>query len=58
MDPIDSIKRSLDDWLPGNHRWALLALVSFLFVITHDNDYVGVTLQPRQPVPAITHPET
>jgi len=58
MDPIDSIKRSLDDWLPGNHRWALLALVSFLFVITHDNDYVGVTLQPRQPVPAITQTET
>lgn len=58
MDPIDSIKRSLDKWLPGNHRWVLLALVSFLFVITHDDDYVGVNLQPRQPVPAITQTET
>ena len=47
MDPFDSIKRRLASWLPGNHRWALLALLGFLIVLLHDNDYQGTVLQSR-----------
>jgi len=48
MDPIDSIKRRLDSLLPGNHRLLLLGLLGFLIIITHDNDYAGYSLEPRQ----------
>lgn len=53
MDPIDSIKRRLDGLLPGNHRFLLLGLLGFLIIITHDNDYAGYSLEPRQ-TPSLT----
>jgi len=50
MDPVDSIKRRLDDLLPGNHRLLLLGLLGFLIIITHDNDYTGYSLESRQTI--------
>lgn len=47
MDPFDSIKSRLDSILPENHRWLLLGLTGFLFIVTHDNDYTGAPLLPR-----------
>jgi len=58
MDPIDSIKRRLDSILPGNHLWLLLGLTGFLFIVTHDNDYSGEPLLPRNIAVELASPTT
>lgn len=51
MDLLDSIKRRPGGLLPHTHRWLLLALAAVLVIITHDDDYAGMTLVSRQSLP-------